>query len=375
MSALVIVACVAVVVCGVVAQEPPAKQIGNNLVTVTVIGTGMSKEDALRDAQRKAVEKGAGTFIYSQSQTKDFALVNDTILARAAGFVQKYEVKKSRSLDDGTVELTIEAIVSIKGIEDTWGVVQNLLTQMGRPKIMVFVSEKIGTEVVENSTVGTKIEEVLLKSGFLLVNKEQLKDIDKKDMAAAVAEDKPDKVQAIAKRFGAQIFISGSANAARGNDSVIGGVGLATYEGEANIRVYRSDTAQLMSSVAGVPERGVQRVPRSAAKQALDKEAVQVALRVQGDILQFWSDILEGRGEVQLHIEGVTFKQYSDLKKALKEVPAVKDVKAEFHNSIAECSIQSELNAEKLAEKLADGIKGLEIEDVTQNVIKAKFTK
>lgn len=56
---------------------------GENLVEVTVTGQGTNKDDAVRDAQRKAVENGAGTFIYSQSQTKDFALVKDTILARS----------------------------------------------------------------------------------------------------------------------------------------------------------------------------------------------------------------------------------------------------------------------------------------------------
>ena len=354
-------------------QVPPAG--GGEITTITMVGTGMDKDTAIRDAQRKAIEKGAGTYIYSQSQTRDFTLVKDTILARSAGFIQKYDVLWAKEIEDGTWEVKIRADVSVKGIQDTWGVVTNLLKEMGRPKIMVFINERISEEQVETSTVQTRIEDLLLKSGFVLVDKNQLKEIDKKDLAAAIAEDKPDRMQAIAKRFGAQIFISGSADARRGNDTMIGGVDLATFEAVANVRTFRSDTGQLMSSIAGQAQRGVQRVARSAAQQALTREAEAVAGNVTNDILRFWMDVLEGRGEVQLHVEGLTFKQYTALKKALSKVKQITEANGDFHNQTAEMSLQSDLGAEKLAEIISEQVAGLEVEDVTQNVIKAKFNE
>ena len=76
-----------------------------------------------------------------------------------------------------------------------------------------------------------------------------------------------------------------------------------------------------------------------------------------------------------MHVEGVSFKQYVDLKKALKTVKQVKDVTTKYHNKNAECSLQSDVNAETLAEKLVGVMDKLEITDVSQNVIKAKFKK
>lgn len=352
----------------------PAKAEPGKTVELTVTGLGQDKDLAVRDAQRKAVEQGAGTHIYSQSQTKDFALVKDTILARSAGFVQSWKLLSANEQEDGLWAAKISAVVSVQGVVDTWGVVTNLLQQMGRPKIMVFISEKIGNEVVEESTVQTRIEDMLLKAGFQLVNKEQIKEIDRKDLQAAVAEDNAAKVQAIAKRFGAQIFISGSANAAAGEKKNIGGMEMFTYEAEANVKTYRSDTAQMLSAVPGTPTRGVQRVWRSAAKQALDSQAQHVAPKAVEDILRFWMDVLEGRGEVQLHIEGVSFKQYTALKKTLEGLKQVKAVNAKYSNKIAECSIQSDVTAEKLAEIISEAMGNLEISDVSQNVIKAKLT-
>lgn len=355
---------------GASAQDVVKK--GDNLVEVTVVGQGMDKEEALRDAMRKAIERGAGTFIYSHSEVKDFALVKDTILARAAGFVQKYDIVSEAKSADGIIELKIKATVSIQGIEDTWGAVTTLLKQMGRPKIMVAITEKIGTEVQEVSTVQTRVEEMLLKSGFILVDQSQLKEIDKKDMASAAADDNMSKVQAIAKRFGAQLFITGMAKATAADVRDVGGLVLHNYEGDANIKCFRTDTAQMLSAVPGIPTKGVQRAARSAAKQALDNQAQQIAPRVVADVLRFWMDCLAGRGEVQLHVDGCSFKQYMALKKALQTMKDVKDVTVKYANKQAECSIESSIRAETLAEKIAEAITDLEITDVSQNVIKAK---
>ena len=346
---------------------------GENLVEITVVGAGVDKDEAVRDALRKAVERGAGAIIHSESQTKDFALVHDTVLVRATGFIQSHKILSQKQVEDGTWEAKVTAVVSVKGIVDYWGVVKTKLKQMGRPKIMVFIGERIRREVVPDSTVQARIENLLLKSGFLLVNQQQLKEIDRKDLAAAVAEDNPAKAQAVAKRFGAQLFISGTANAASGGRKTISGVVFETYEAEANVKCYRSDTGQLLSSIPGRPTRGVNRVWRSAAKNALDAQAQQIAPRVQNDVLRFWQDALAGRAEVQLHVEGLSFAQYTALKEALKTIKQVKDVTAKYHNKVAECSLESDVNAETLAEKIVEVIKNLEITDVSQNVIKAKL--
>jgi len=366
-------------VAGAQEAEPSIVRVGENLAEVTVTGQGMDKDEAVRDAQRKAIERAAGTYVFSESKVENFVLVRDTVLARSAGYVQGYKVLSVSKTEDGIVQVKCCVTVSVQGIEDMWGVVTNLLAQMGRPKIMVFIVERIEkpnglTEVVGTSTVQTAVEEILQESGFQLVNREQIEAIEQKNLEAAIAEGDPARAQAVAKRFGAQLFITGSANAARGQVKYISGMTLHTYEAESNIKCYRSDTAQLLSSVPGEATRGAQRVWRSAAKQALQIQAQQVAPEVRSDILRFWMDAMAGRGEVKLHVEGVSFQQYVQLKKALEGLKEVKDVaNANYHNRIVECSLQSEVNAETLAVKIVETIGDLEITDVSQNVIKARF--
>lgn len=354
------------------APPPPAKD--EDVKTVTVTGSGATKEAALRDAQRKALEEGAGTFIFSQSKTENFQLVKDTVLARSAGFIQSVEKISEKETDDGMFEVRIKAVVSVKGIVDTWGTVKTTLVAVGRPKIMVWVNEKIGTEVVPDSTVSAAIEEALLKSGFLLVDHDRIKKLAEKEGALANLEDKPDKLMALLKQEGAQIFITGTANAAAGDTHRgPGEVTLYTYEAECNLRGFLEDTGGLIFKIPGKPTRGVARVARSAAKQALDFQAKQMVEQVVGDILQHWQDWLGGHGELKLEVEGISFKGYIKVRDTLKKIEGVKDVTPQYNNKIANISIQASMKAEALAEAILKALPDLEISDVSANTIKCKY--
>ena len=366
----IIAACVAAFVAAAGAQPAPKAKA---VVTVTVTGAGMTNAQAVKDALRKAVEKGAGTYIYSQSKVRDFVLVRDTILARAAGFVQSYKVLSAKRMEDDTWEVKVRAVVSVKGIIDAWGVTKALLKQVGRPRIVVYVREKIGRRLQEDSTVQARIENLLLKSGFILVDKKQIEAIMKKEKLIANLEDKPEQFIALVKKTRAQIVITGMANCAAGRVKTVGGVTLYPYEAEANIRTFRVDTGQMISKIPGRPTRDVARVWRSAAKKALDRQARLIAPMVRQNILQFWQDAVGGLGEVELNVENMTFKQYRAIKKALAAIKGVKDVTGKYNKALTRIEMQAEHGAEDLAEKIADAVDGLEITDVSQNTIKAKF--
>ena len=382
-----------------VAAAPAQEDVdaGRQLIEVTVTGSGMDAEEAKRDGMRKAVEQVAGQVIYSQSKTRDFVLLKDTVLTRAAGFVHSHEVLETTKESDGIVHVKLRCVVSRKGIVDTWGVVKNFLKQLGRPKIVVLISERVD-EVTDaakwragaaqrsfkqveqaESTVQTRIENLLLKQGFDVVSKAQLETLDAKDLQAAKAANDPAKVQAVAKRFGAQLFIKGVTHAATGLPKTIGGVYFHTYEASANVKCFRTDTAQLLSSQStpAPPPRGVKRVWRSAANQALTTLGDKMAPEVVGDILGFWLEVTTGGGEVKLEVGDISFRQSVRLKKALAGIKNVEDVNHKFTDRIASYRIQTPTPAAKLAEQLLEieiGDKVLDVSDITQNVIKAKLT-
>ena len=357
----------------VVALLLSAEALAQDTKEVTVTGMGMSKDEAVNDALRKAVEEAAGTFIYSQSESKDFALIRDTVLVRSAGFVQSRQVLSAKENPvEGTWEVRVKAVVSVQGIQDTWGVVKDLLDRMGRPKIMGAITETIDGNTQDDSTVQTRIEGLLLESGFKLVNKDQLSAIEKKDVAAAVLADKPEVIQAIAQKFGAQLFITGSTSASPGQAGQAYGVRLFRYGADGDIKCYRSDTAELMSSRNGRTFTN-DRAARLAAKKALAGLGDDLGPTVQRDILTFWRDALGGLNSAKLVIEGIDFDQLMELEEALEALEQITAVDSEYNDPLAEIELETDMPAKKLARVIAKEIKSLKVTNVSQNVIRAEL--
>ncbi|MEI6520860.1 MAG: hypothetical protein WCO98_12600, partial [bacterium] len=67
--------------------------------TVTAQGVGIgadkakARDEAIQDAQRKAVEQGVGLYIKSETVVANFTLVSDNIYKEAAGYVHAYNIE------------------------------------------------------------------------------------------------------------------------------------------------------------------------------------------------------------------------------------------------------------------------------------------
>jgi hypothetical protein len=57
-----------------------------------VEGVGPSKQAAILDAKRTAVEQVVGVFLKSRTQVKDFVVKHDEILTESTGFIKSYQV-------------------------------------------------------------------------------------------------------------------------------------------------------------------------------------------------------------------------------------------------------------------------------------------
>ncbi|MBN1555492.1 MAG: hypothetical protein JXA11_12160 [Phycisphaerae bacterium] len=343
-------------------------------ITVTVTGMGLSEDEAIKNGKKKASEE-VFVKVYSQSETKDFELVKSTILTRSAGFIQSYKVIGKKITADDVFEIKMDVVILKDPLDDLWGVVTNLLKDMGRPKIMVFLREKIDGKWQDSSTVETQVVRSLKEAGFILVDQTQIKAIEKKDLDAAVAADDPSKVQFIAQQYGAPIFISGVV-IAEGSKKVIYGMEKYYYEGDANVKIYRSDTGEIMQALPGKSTPGVQRTARAAAKQALTSQGKYAAPILTQDVLRFWMDALGGRGEVQLKVSGIEFGQVMEVEEALKKIEGVSDVSSDFGSDNAVFSIECDTTAKKLVRQIYAVMKDkLKIKNVSQNVIQAEYQK
>lgn len=352
-----------------------------DVVEVTVTGEGLSEESALNDAKRKALEQGGKSEVSSRSHVENFELVRDTIYARADGIISDFKILEKGEGAGGTYYCKIVAKVNKSAIATSWGEVQNVLDQIGRPGIMVFIKEVIDGREQDSSILESEIEKKLLESGFKVYAGEQLRAIAEKEGADAAAEGNVAKLQAIAKDFGTQIFITGTSQANAAGVKELAGEPVAMYNGDAMFKMYYTDTAQLIVSDSEPNIRGGAQGFRDqspqAGKKALSNAGQILVKRAYETCMKNWATRISSGGELSLEIEGMTVGDALKLKQKLRDISQDKIMNVtgpSVTKGNATFSIKAKMTAEELAEHLVkdDWAKLIEIVDLKGNRIQAK---
>lgn len=349
-----------------------------DVVEVTATGEGLSKEAARNAALRDALEKGGKAEIFSHSEVENFELIKDSIYSRAEGIVTDYKILEETEGVGGTYVCKILAKVSKSAIASTWGAVQNVLDQIGRPGVMVLITEKIDGVVDNSSILESKIEEKLLKAGFDVYAGEQVRAIAAKEAEDAAAEDNIAKMQAIAKDFGTQIFITGAANANAAGVRDLYGEPTAMYNGDCVVKMFYTDTGRLLASES-LPNwrggaRGIHTLSPQAGKMALSNAGAAVVEKVYNTVMQQWATQISAGGDIRIEVEGLNVADAIKIKKKLEATPGIEKVHYKFTKGIATYRIVGKMTAESLTEQLVESEWEplIEIIDVKLNRIQAK---
>ena len=360
-----------------------ASTAGNaeDVAEVTVTGEGITQDQACRDGLRKALEQGGEVEIASHSQVENFELIRDTIYARADGMVRDFKILEKGAAAGGTYYCRIRARVSKEAIASTWGEVQNVLDQIGRPGIAVYILERIDGVKQDSSILESQIENRLLAKGFKVYAGEQLRAIAEKEAADAESEANVAKMQAIAKDFGTQIFITGTAQANAAGVRNLAGQSTAMYNGDAMIKMYYTDTAELMASESRSNWRGGARGffthSPQAGKKALENAGETLVERCYQNVMRKWATRISYGGELTLEIEGMKLAEALRLKKKLLAIDPDKIVSVHGPRGtkgIMTYRIQAKMTAEDLAMYLVEDewARIIEVVDLKPNRIQAK---
>jgi len=350
------------------------------IVEVTVTGEGISEDSARNDALRKALERGAGMEISSHSHAENFQLIRDTIYARADGIVTDYRILEQSDAAGGIKYCKITAKVSKNAVASTWGEVQNVLDQIGRPGIAIFILERIDGVVQDSSILESQLEGRLLKAGFNVHAGEHLRALGDKESADAASAGNVAKVAAIAKDFGTQIFITGTAQADAAGVRDLAGEPTAMYNGDGLIKMFYTDTAQLVSSESLANWRGGARgfhtISPQAGKKALENAGVELVERLYQTAMKNWATRISAGGELTIEVEGMSVADALKFKKKLQDInpDKIKNVNQSTTKGVATFRVKAQMTAEELAEHLVGGefASLIEIIDLKTNRIQAK---
>ncbi len=142
----------------------------------TVIGEGMADADlknareiALTDALRRAVEKGVGQKIISDTAINNYQLTYDRVFTSAVGYVREYWII-GESSDQKLYHVTVRAKVGKDKVNDK-DVLQMLVQRMNSPRVVVeYDSDIVGLEQRQQPDLSGMVRELALKYQMQVVD-------------------------------------------------------------------------------------------------------------------------------------------------------------------------------------------------------------
>jgi hypothetical protein len=316
-----------------------------------------SKADAIRQAQRAAVEEGVGVFIHSETETSNYVLQKDKILARTSGYVTSYKVlEESSKPNDFFVK--IEATVSLDKIKDDLMAMKILLESMERPKLMVLVEEDYIDMTKPNMRIAeTELNSQLAAKGFELVDKAQVEEVKEQNKARQALAGNVDAASSLGLMFGAQYVIIGKA-VAQDVGEAIAGTGLRSVQASLQLKVIQSQSGILLGSVVknGVaahisPLTGATVAIKNTVGKATDGYLVDT-------ITNSFQDYLNNGAPMKLHISGVkSFQHYKTITEEIETIKTIVSSKKEGWNKAGGLLVL-DLRFKGTSEELAGQIDG-----------------
>ncbi|MBU1054923.1 MAG: hypothetical protein KKC46_14010 [Proteobacteria bacterium] len=330
----------------------------------------ISREDAIRQAQRSAVEQGVGIFIQSQTEVENFELKKDKIFSRTKGYIKRFSILKE-SKEEDLFKIIIKATVSLDKIKDDLIAMKILLASMEHPKLMILIEEDYKS--MDNLGMGiasTEMASLLGAKGFELVDKSQVDAIINNNQGRQALAGNTNAAKALGLKFGAQYVVVGKAVAQDAGEAYPGS-GLKSIQASLQLKVIQTQTGLVLGSVVktGVsahisPLTGATTAIQMCAKKAVDEYLVNA-------ITNSFQDFLNNGTPLKLHVTGVDSFQKSRLViGAIEETEKVASSKKEGWSKaggILELGLLYKGTSEELAEvidgkKVGDG--KLEVIDV-----------
>ncbi len=324
--------------------------------TVTVSGSSdISIEDAVRQAQRLAVEETVGIFIQSQTEVENFILQKDKVISRTQGYITRYSVLEKKKTGD-TFIVQIEATVSLDKIKDDLIAMKILLESMERPKLMVLIEEDYKSmDDLGMQIAGTELSALLAEKGFELVDRAQLEAAKNIDQQQQALTGNTAAAASLGLHFGAQYVIVGKAVAQDAGEAFPGS-GLHSIQTSLQLQVIQSQTASVLGSTVknGVvahisPLTGATQAFQSAAGKAIDEYLVDA-------ITNSFQDYLNNGAPLKLHVTGVkSFKEYKTVANEVEGISRINSMKKEGWNragGLLVLNLRFKGTSEELAELL-----------------------
>ena len=342
------------------------------------VGYGLTKDAAIEQAKRDAVEVGLGAYISSETMVTATTLT-DNIYSKAQGFVKTFNVVNETKGPDGNWEVTISAEVTamLDEVMQDEAALQTLLNSMNRPRIIFLIREDNLIDNVPTDFAETKLLSVFYDKGFDVVDRQLVQALKgKPDYEEALGGDVA-AASKIASQLGADIIVIGTAKVSSG------GKVYSMTSGQANIngKIVRGDTGDILAVVPNAHGKKPHISPTTAGVNAMNDAAGKLGNEIIRQLIQKWSTAQSNFIKCYLVLKKADFMSYTMFETFLK-AQTVNGIRNAYSKSldsgIAEYEVEFEGKAMDLAMGLSktqpDGF-NIKVTGITGNRITAEVAQ
>lgn len=346
------------------------------VAAVTQGNLDLSRDRAIEDALRNAVEQATGSLIENQTLVENYELLSDRIYSRSRGYVQSYEVLDEKT-EQGLLRVTIRATVQDGDLRNDLQALNLLMRQARKPRVMVMF-ESASSEIDAGKMAEAFVSKVLLDRGFKLVDPEVVRrNLDHEKIIGLLTGDEK-LAAAVGARYGAEILLVGSTQTASSQVS-IGDLRINSNQAVISARLIRADTGEVKVSESRQATKP--HVNKLAGLQAAVREASEaLANHMMDKIVQIFQEQIYNVTSVNVIIHGLT--TYNQLQEVVQiiagNVRGIKEIyQRNYSRGTAELEIELAGNGQSLATDLTSrelGNYSFDIKEITHNQLQVAIT-
>ncbi|MDI6809610.1 MAG: flagellar assembly protein T N-terminal domain-containing protein [Candidatus Eisenbacteria bacterium] len=351
-----------------VASAQEAKTVRASGMAVIFAGdVAQAREKAIDDALKHALEQAVGLLVESETIVENFQLIEDNVYSKTKGYVQSYNIISEGKKDDGTFEVSVEAVVKTGSLQNDLKGIGVLLKRKNMPRVMVIMEEDHSGKTAREPSSENEINRKLVEKEFKVVDKRQVAKIRESEKMEAALSGDVGALKSIGSQTGAEILIIGEASS---EEASVGGLGgLVSCRGRVEAKALKADTGEIIATDARSAS-AVDIVAQEAGKKAVVKASSQLADSLLAKVVNRWSEELSAGTTVRLALHKVKslaelnqFKGF--LRSYIGKITAINQ--REFSGTDANLDITIRGDGHDLARELSEK----EVEGFTVTVTKA----
>lgn len=282
---------------------------------VIVEGYGASRDAAIHDALRQAVEETIGTLVDSQIIVQNNSILQDEVYTKSQGFVSDYSVLSTRQNNSGVV-------VKVKVTVDTEPN-SKLMTKLQRLNIIDIAlrDPRIGV-IIPDMSVETAIIDKLNEAGFKrILDSRQLANIRSSDIVQAVVHGDLTSALNTATSNQLDYLIIGEAfSEYAGSDA---GYNIKSCRAWVEAKLIKVDTGEIIAA-QDFQSSGIDITESNAAKKSLHNAGELAGKFFVNKFLAYASNPEKG---LQIKIININnFNKVNTLERSLKQIRGVTNV-------------------------------------------------